>query len=87
MVAVYLTPEEVAERCRVVRRTVYDWLREGRLQGRRAGRKWLISDADVERFLDGDTASEPAPVTVHPLPVEEPQKAPARGKSAKSRRR
>lgn len=87
MVPVYLTPDEVAERCRVVRRTVYDWLREGRLQGRRAGRKWLISDVDVERFLNGGSASEPASVPVQPLPVVEPEKVPARGKSAKSRRR
>lgn len=90
-VSVYLTPDEVAERCRVTRRTVYDWLREGKLRGRRAGRKWLVSDEDIDRFLDpgaGPVAAElAAPVVDSSAALGAVQKSPARGKSGKPRRR
>ena len=33
----YLTPEEVADQLRVSRRTVYGWLKLGKLRGLRAG--------------------------------------------------
>jgi len=46
------TPEEVAEYCHVTRRTVYQWLSDGRLKGEQAGpRRWLISRQQIEAFL------------------------------------
>jgi excisionase family DNA binding protein len=48
---VLLTPEEVATRLRVTRRTVYAWLKSGRLRGLRAGKGWRIRPADLEAFL------------------------------------
>ena len=53
-----LTPEEVAEKLRVARRTVYTWLHEGRLRGRKAGRWWRIRPEDVELFLEGNGGQE-----------------------------
>lgn len=47
----FLTPEEVAERCRVTRRTVYDWLGDGKLPGVRIARKWLVPVEGLERLL------------------------------------
>jgi excisionase family DNA binding protein len=46
-----LTPEEVATRLRVTRRTIYAWLKVGRLRGLRAGKGWRIRPADLEAFL------------------------------------
>ena len=46
-----LTPEEVAARLRVTRRTVYAWLKIGRLRGLRAGKGWRIRPQDLEAFL------------------------------------
>jgi len=46
-----LTPEEVAKRLRVTRRTVYTWLKLGRLRGLRAGKAWRIAPADLAAFL------------------------------------
>ena len=46
-----MTPEEVAERLRVTRRTIYAWLKIGRLRGLRAGKGWRIAPADLEAFL------------------------------------
>src|SRR5687768_16590700 len=44
------TPEEVANTLRVTRRTVYEWLKVGRLQGIRVGRGWRIRPEDIEAF-------------------------------------
>lgn len=48
---VLLTPEEVARRLRVTRRTIYAWLKIGRLRGLRAGKGWRIRSEDLEAFL------------------------------------
>jgi excisionase family DNA binding protein len=47
----YLTPQEAAEELRVTRRTLYTWLRSGRLKGYRAGDKWLIDPDAIKDFL------------------------------------
>ena len=49
-----LTPEEVADILRVTRRTVYEWLRTGRLRGLKAGPFWRIRPEDLARFLAGE---------------------------------
>lgn len=49
-----LTPEEVADKLRVTRRTVYEWLRTGRLKGLKAGPFWRIRPVDLDRFLAGE---------------------------------
>jgi excisionase family DNA binding protein len=53
--AEYLTPEEVAEKLRVHWRTVYVWLRSGKLKGVKAGRLWRISEEALEEFLENGT--------------------------------
>lgn len=53
-----LTPEEVAKRLRVTRRTIYAWLKIGRLRGLRAGKGWRIAPADLEAFLRRPTEWE-----------------------------
>jgi excisionase family DNA binding protein len=63
----YYTPEEVATELRVTRRTVYEWLRTGRLHGLRAGKAWRIPAESVAAFLGADgngyvAASSVAPV-------------------------
>jgi excisionase family DNA binding protein len=47
----FLTIEEVATRLRVKPDTVRAWLRQGRLQGMKAGRLWRIRPQAVEAFL------------------------------------
>ena len=48
-----LTVEEVAERLQVHPETVRRWLRDGKLQGTRLGRRagWRITEAEYQRFL------------------------------------
>jgi excisionase family DNA binding protein len=74
----YHTPEEVASELQVTRRTVYEWLRSGRLRGVRAGRGWRIRPEDVASFLQSETpadggkdAVDPLEEAPRPLPLEE----------------
>ncbi len=56
------TVQQVAERMQVSERTVFNWLRAGRLKGYRlGGRKagWRIEEPDLDRFraeLRGESA-------------------------------
>jgi excisionase family DNA binding protein len=47
-----LTPEQVAERLQVTERTVYSWLRRGKLPALKLGRLWRIRPDDLETFLE-----------------------------------
>jgi putative molybdopterin biosynthesis protein len=48
-----LTVEEVAERLRVVTRTVRRMIDRGELPGHRMGRMVRVSEDDLERFIRG----------------------------------
>ena len=54
-----LTPEQVAERLQVTERTVYGWLRRGKLTALKLGRLWRIRQDDLEAFLEGARAKGP----------------------------
>jgi len=45
------TPEEVAERLKVKRRAVYQWLISGRLTGMKVGQGWRITEEDLMVFM------------------------------------
>jgi len=54
-----LTTEETADQLRVTTRTLYDWIKAGKLPtARRVGKKWLIPEEDVQTLLRGEV---PAP--------------------------
>lgn len=61
-----LTPEEVADRLRISRITVMDYLRAGRIKGRKVGRLWRVPASDLEAFL-----GEQSPHPSRPLGVAE----------------
>jgi excisionase family DNA binding protein len=53
----YLTTQEVAERLRVTRRTVYNWITGGRLAADKAGPKlWRVTPAQLDAFQAQDRA-------------------------------
>jgi excisionase family DNA binding protein len=51
-----LTPEQVAQRLQVTPRTIYDWLRHGRLRGIKLGRLWRVNVEDLGSFLEAEAA-------------------------------
>ena len=48
-----LTVFDIAERMNVSERTVFRWIKEGRLKVFRAARVLRISETDFQGFLDG----------------------------------
>lgn len=56
----YLTVEEVAQRLRVSKQTIYSWIAEGRLESTKLGRVRRIMASSVERFV---AAGKNQPVT------------------------
>ena len=50
----YMTISEVAQLLRSSERTVYEWLRAGRIQAYRAGGRWLVTREQVQHFLEND---------------------------------
>jgi excisionase family DNA binding protein len=49
---VYLTTQEVADRLRVTRRTVYTWIKETLLRADKVGPKiWVVSEQELADFL------------------------------------
>lgn len=46
-----MTVKQVASQLQVTPRTVYDWIRQGKLQAYRAGRQYRITDEQLEAFL------------------------------------
>jgi len=48
---VLLTVEEVAQRLRYRPATIQGWLRQGKLRGRKVGKEWRVSQADLEMWL------------------------------------
>jgi excisionase family DNA binding protein len=51
-----MTVDEVAAVMRVSRKTVYSWIRRGRLACWRQGRLTRITRSQLERFLEGGTS-------------------------------
>jgi excisionase family DNA binding protein len=45
------TPEEIADKLRVSRRSVYHWLTSGKLNGLKAGQYWRITEEDLISFM------------------------------------
>ena len=45
------TPEEVATMLKTTRKTVYIWLRSGKLKAQKAGKMWRIPQSALDEFL------------------------------------
>lgn len=53
------TLEEVAEILKLTRRTLYTYIKEGKLQAVKIGKYWRVSEADLKEFIStGTTPTE-----------------------------
>lgn len=48
----FYTRAEVAEMLHVTTRTIDRWLKAGILQGAKIGKRWVISESDIQRTYD-----------------------------------
>jgi excisionase family DNA binding protein len=51
-----LTVPQAAEQLQVSERTVYEWLRNGKIPGRKIGKVWRLSEDAIVEFLRGEVA-------------------------------
>ena len=47
------TLEEVTEMLQVTRRTLYNYLKDGRLKGNKVIGKWIITEEQLKDFIEG----------------------------------
>jgi excisionase family DNA binding protein len=47
-----MTPEQVADRLQLAPRTIYLWLRQGRLRGIKLGSRWRVKREDLDAYLE-----------------------------------
>jgi len=59
MTTYLLTPDQVAQLLNLHVRTVRRYLREGRLKGKRVGKEYRVTRADLDEFTGGQTADLP----------------------------
>ncbi|MCM1567811.1 MAG: helix-turn-helix domain-containing protein [Dehalobacter sp.] len=50
----FYTPQEVADKLKVNIRTLYRWIREGKLKAVKIGELWRISETELNKLLQGD---------------------------------
>ena len=50
----YYTPEEIAANLKVSRKTIYNWIRAGRLKAVKIGHFWRVSESELNRLLKGE---------------------------------
>lgn len=55
----YFTVKEIADRLRVTRQAVYDWIREGRLRAVKVGNRTRIPGSAVAEFIQPVKPGEP----------------------------
>ncbi len=48
----YYSTEDVAEILGFKEKTVREWLRTGKLKGKKVGRLWRIKESDLEEFIN-----------------------------------
>ena len=48
------TLKDVAELLKVTQRTLLTYLKEGKLKGQKIGGKWIISEENLHKFINGD---------------------------------
>jgi excisionase family DNA binding protein len=58
-----ITVEELADRLRIGRNQAYDAVRSGQIPAFRIGRRWIISDAVIDKILSGQAAPARASTT------------------------
>jgi len=75
---IFYTPEEVAATLRLTRRTIYEWLKVGRLRGVRVGRGWRIRPEDVEAVTHAAPGIDPTLPHIAAMPPITPEERAAR---------
>jgi acetyl-CoA synthetase len=50
----YYTPKEISDKLKLNIRTIYKWIREGKVNAVKLGDVWRISESEMQRLLEGE---------------------------------
>ena len=50
----FYTLKDISELLKVTERTLLTYLKEGKLKGQKIGGKWIISETNLQKFLNAD---------------------------------
>ncbi len=54
----HFTPAEAAAKLKIARRTMYQWLRQGKIKGKKLGNMWRIPESELTRILENGEQSK-----------------------------
>lgn len=52
------TLEEIAELLHITRRTLYTYVKEGKLKASKIGKYWRVTEKNLQEFIEKGTAEE-----------------------------
>lgn len=50
----YYTPKEISNKLKLNIRTIYKWIREGKVSAVKLGDVWRISESELKRLLESE---------------------------------
>lgn len=50
----YYTPKEISDKLKLNIRTIYKWIREGKVNAVKLGDVWRISESELQRLLKAE---------------------------------
>ncbi len=50
----YYTPDEISKMLKIDVRTLYRWIREGKIYAIKIGHFWRVPESEIRRLLKGD---------------------------------
>ncbi len=54
----FYTLEELAEKLQVTRRTLYNYIKSGKLKANKVVSKWIVTEEQLRDFIEGKTDKE-----------------------------
>lgn len=54
----YYTPQEIADKLKMNKHTIYKYLREGKIKGVKVGNKYRVAESDLQEFLEDNPIVE-----------------------------
>lgn len=50
----FYTPQEIAVKLKINKRTVYRWIREEKLKAYKVGNLWRVPESEIDRLIKGE---------------------------------
>lgn len=62
------TVSDIADKLHITRRTIYNHMKDGKLQGTKIGQYWYFTEAEIQEFLNSGTRERKSAPKSNELP-------------------